>query len=88
MAELQSAVPPASRHYLYPITSPQWWTHLNTYIKSVAPFLVVLLSVVLLSIPREDEDKMAGWAKAMLNSAVDPKGTDEANAEFTEYVSP
>ena len=42
----------------------------------------------LLGIPREDEDKMAGWAKAMLNSVADPEGTTRANAEFTEYVAP
>ena len=42
----------------------------------------------LLGIPREDEDKMAAWAKAMLNSVVDPQGTERANAEFTEYVAP
>jgi hypothetical protein len=35
MAELQSAVPPASHHYLYLITSPRWWTHLNTYTNTV-----------------------------------------------------
>jgi hypothetical protein len=42
----------------------------------------------LLGIPRQDEDKMAAWAKAMLNSVVDPEGTERANAEFTEYVAP
>jgi cytochrome P450 len=42
----------------------------------------------LLGIPREDEEKMATWAKAMLNSIVDPDGTERANAEFTEYVAP
>ncbi len=42
----------------------------------------------LLGIPRQDEDKMAAWAKAMLNSVVDPEGTSRANTEFTEYVAP
>ena len=42
----------------------------------------------LLGIPREDEDRMAAWAKAMLNSVIDPRGTERANAEFTEYVAP
>lgn len=42
----------------------------------------------LLGIPREDEDKMAAWAKAMLNSVADPDGTKRANDEFTSYVAP
>ena len=42
----------------------------------------------LLGIPREDEEKMAAWAKAMLNAVMDPEGTTRANAEFTEYVMP
>ena len=42
----------------------------------------------LLGIPRDDEDKMAAWAKAMLNSVFDPEGARQANAEFTEYVAP
>ncbi len=42
----------------------------------------------LLGIPRQDEDKMAAWAKAMLNMVVSPEGTEQANAEFTEYVAP
>src|SRR5437870_5745816 len=39
-------------------------------------------------IPREDENRMAAWAKAMLNMVADPEGTNRANAEFTEYVAP
>ena len=42
----------------------------------------------LLGIPRDDEDKMAAWAKAMLNSVFDPEGARRANAEFTEFVTP
>jgi cytochrome P450 len=42
----------------------------------------------LLGIPRQDEDRMAAWAKAMLNAVVDPAGTSRANAEFTDYVTP
>jgi cytochrome P450 len=42
----------------------------------------------LLGIPREDEDKMANWAKAMLNIVGDAEGAMQANAEFTEYVAP
>jgi cytochrome P450 len=42
----------------------------------------------LLGIPRQDEDQMAAWAKAMLNMVIDPAGTDRANAEFTDYVAP
>ena len=42
----------------------------------------------LLGIPREDENRMAAWAKAMLNMVADPEGTNRANAEFTEYVAP
>src|SRR5262245_48642826 len=41
----------------------------------------------LLGIPRDDEEKMAGWAKAMLNIHGDPDGAKRANAEFTEYVA-
>jgi cytochrome P450 len=42
----------------------------------------------LLGIPREDEDKMAAWAKAMLNGMFDPHAMTRANVEFTEYVTP
>jgi cytochrome P450 len=42
----------------------------------------------LLGIPRDDEDTMAAWAKAMLNIGGDPEGARRANAEFTEYVAP
>ncbi len=42
----------------------------------------------LLGIPRQDEDRMAAWAKAMLNMINDPEGTSRANTEFTEYVAP
>jgi cytochrome P450 len=42
----------------------------------------------LLGIPRHDEDRMAAWAKAMLNMVSNPDGTDRANAEFTHYVTP
>jgi cytochrome P450 len=42
----------------------------------------------LLGIPRHNEEKMAAWAKAMLNTVMDPRGATQANAEFTEYVNP
>jgi cytochrome P450 len=42
----------------------------------------------LLGIPRDDEDKMAAWAKAMLNMVANPEATTKANAEFTDYVAP
>jgi cytochrome P450 len=42
----------------------------------------------LLGIPREDEDRMAAWAKAMLNGMFDPDAMTRANLEFTEYVTP
>ena len=42
----------------------------------------------LLGIPRDDDDKMAAWVKAMFNILGDPEGARGANAEFTEYVAP
>ena len=42
----------------------------------------------LLGIPRDDEDRMAAWAKSMLNMTADPDDARRANAEFTEYVAP
>ena len=42
----------------------------------------------LLGIPRDDEDRMANWAVAMLDMAGDPEGAVRAHAEFTEYVAP
>jgi cytochrome P450 len=42
----------------------------------------------LLGVPRDDEEKMADWAKAMLDILHDPGGSLRANAEFTEYVTP
>lgn len=42
----------------------------------------------LLGIPRDDEDQMAVWAKAMLNMGEDPDGARAANAAFTEHVAP
>ena len=42
----------------------------------------------MLGMPREDEDKMAAWAYAMLRAQTDPEGTRRANEEFTRYVIP
>jgi cytochrome P450 len=42
----------------------------------------------MLGIPREDEDRMAGWAYAMLRTQTDPEGARRANEEFTRYVVP
>jgi cytochrome P450 len=42
----------------------------------------------LLGIPRDDEDRMAAWAVAMLKMARDPEAARQANAEFTRYVAP
>jgi cytochrome P450 len=42
----------------------------------------------LLGIPRDDEDRMAGWAVSMLDMAGNPQAAARAHAEFTEYVAP
>jgi len=42
----------------------------------------------LLGIPRADEDRMAEWAKAMLDMTAAPDEARRANSEFTEYVAP
>jgi cytochrome P450 len=42
----------------------------------------------MLGIPREDEDRMADWAHAMLRTMIDPGAGRRANEEFTRYVAP
>jgi len=42
----------------------------------------------MLGIPREDEDRMADWAHAMLRTTLDPQRARRANEEFTRLVAP
>lgn len=42
----------------------------------------------LLGVPRDDEEKMASWALAMLHFAYHPDEARKAIGEFTEYVGP
>lgn len=42
----------------------------------------------MLGIPRDDEDKMADWAYAMLRTMTDPERARRANEEFTRYIMP
>lgn len=42
----------------------------------------------MLGIPRQDEDRMAGWAHAMLRTQANPEAARRANEEFTRYVVP
>jgi cytochrome P450 len=53
-----------------------------------AKWYPTLITTRLLGIPPDDEEMLAAWALKMLDILHDPEGVQQANAEFTQYVTP
>jgi cytochrome P450 len=58
------------------------------FMAEFAKWYPMLVTTRLLGIPSDDEPMLAAWALKMLDILHDPEGVQQANAEFTKYVTP
>ncbi|HET6736062.1 cytochrome P450 [Mycobacterium sp.] len=58
------------------------------FMAEFAKWYPMLITTRLLGIPPDDEPMLTAWASKMLDLLHDPEGVQQANAEFTHYVTP